>query len=120
LTSSEPRRDIDVSTNPSETPLIVEGKLYQQTPQSPDCISNIRWDDGYAQHDLSTAGPGTCTWLDFRHGNNTMNILYYDGSVRAVTFYQAQEQISECRWDGEQFTKGSVPCPLANGKEGQD
>jgi prepilin-type N-terminal cleavage/methylation domain-containing protein/prepilin-type processing-associated H-X9-DG protein len=115
LTATQPRRDTAVSANPSETPLIIEGKLNAQQTSTPDSRSNIPWDSGYASHDLGTAGPSTCTWLDFRHSNNAMNILYYDGSVRSVTFYQAQ-LLSQCQWDGEQFSK----CTTALNQPGQD
>lgn len=117
LTATQPRQDIGVTANPSETPLIVEGKLDPTNPQNPDCRSNYPW-DSYAEPDLKMGGSSSCVNLDFRHGSSTMNILYYDGSVRAVTFAQAQ-LISECLWDGEVFMKGGSPsCPTAGGKEG--
>lgn len=120
LTATQPRQDIGVSTNPSETPLIIESKLNpQNNPPSPDCRSNIPW-PSYAEDDLKpSSSPGSCTWLDFRHGSSTMNILYYDGSVRPVTFNQAQ-QLSECLWDGEKLSSGDKPnCPMANNQQGQ-
>jgi prepilin-type N-terminal cleavage/methylation domain-containing protein/prepilin-type processing-associated H-X9-DG protein len=116
LTAMQPRLDITVTSNPSETPLIFDSKINSQnSPLKPDCRSNIGWDSGYAEHDLQTGGPSTCTWLDFRHSNNTMNILYYDGSVRPVTFYQAL-LFTQCQWDGEQFPK----CTTALNQPGQD
>jgi prepilin-type N-terminal cleavage/methylation domain-containing protein/prepilin-type processing-associated H-X9-DG protein len=116
LTATEPRLDIGVTTNPSETPLIVEAQSNADNqPRGPSSRSNIPW-DSWAKPDLK---PGaTLTWLDFRHSNNSMNILYYDGSVRATTLSQAQQNFSECRWDGEAGVVAN--CPLANGKPGED
>ncbi|MGD0059074.1 MAG: type II secretion system protein [Verrucomicrobiia bacterium] len=115
LTATQPRQDIALTTNPSDTPVIVEGKLDPTNPGSPDCRSNYPW-DAYAQPDLKMGSPNSCVNLDFRHSSSIMNMGYYDGSVRAVTFSQAQQQISECLWDGEGFSK----CTLADGKEGQE
>jgi prepilin-type N-terminal cleavage/methylation domain-containing protein/prepilin-type processing-associated H-X9-DG protein len=115
LTATLPRADITVLTNPSETPLIVEGKLDPQNTTSPDCRSNLPW-QSYAQFDLQQSGPSSSQFLDFRHGNSSMNILYYDGSVRAVTFGQAAEQLTQCLWDGELFSK----CTTASGAKGGD
>jgi len=120
LTSSQPRQDIGVTSNPAETPVVVEAKIesYPQTQTSPDCRSNLTWDNGYAQYDLAQAGPNSCNSLDFRHGGGTiMNMAYYDGSVRAVTFAQAQAQITECIWDGEKLPGG---CKNALGHELSD
>jgi prepilin-type N-terminal cleavage/methylation domain-containing protein/prepilin-type processing-associated H-X9-DG protein len=115
LTATQPRLDITVTTNPSETPLIVEGKLDPTNPQNPDCRSNYDW-SSYAMPDLKMGSPNSCVNLDFRHSSSMMNIAYYDGSVRAVTFNQAQQQLTQCLWDGEQFSK----CTTAGGANGSD
>jgi prepilin-type N-terminal cleavage/methylation domain-containing protein/prepilin-type processing-associated H-X9-DG protein len=121
LTATEPRPDITITSNPVETPVVVEAKIesYPQTQSSPDCRSNLTWDNGYAERDLAEPGPGSCNSLDFRHAGHTMmNMGYYDGSVRAVTFAQAQQQITQCLWDGELF--GSTPCKNALNKDVSD
>jgi len=112
LTATLPRQDISVTTNPSDTPVVVEGKLDPTNPGSPDCRSNYSW-DSYAMPDLKMGGPGSCVNLDFRHSSSIMNMAFYDGSVRAMLFNQAQ-LVSECLWDGEEFSK----CTMANGKQG--
>jgi prepilin-type N-terminal cleavage/methylation domain-containing protein/prepilin-type processing-associated H-X9-DG protein len=92
LTVAQPRRETEVTTNPSETPLIVEGKR-DLAHANADCQSNFPW-GGSAQYsakvDLGLGSPDSCQALDFRHASSTMNILYFDGSVRPVTYLQAQ------------------------------
>ena len=92
LTATQPRKEIAVLTAASETPLVVEGK---QDAPTPSCLSNDQW--SFASTDLA-GGPGTCTRLDFRHVN-TMNIAFFDGSVRNVTFEQAK-QLTKSLWEG--------------------
>jgi prepilin-type N-terminal cleavage/methylation domain-containing protein/prepilin-type processing-associated H-X9-DG protein len=108
LTASQPRKDIEVLTNPSETPLIVEGKSDpgSGTPPGDTTRSNIPWTPNGsppfgAKPDLTSAGasPDACISLDFRHANATMNVAFYDNSVRAVTFLQA-EQLTQSLWEG--------------------
>ncbi|HTS19895.1 MAG TPA: prepilin-type N-terminal cleavage/methylation domain-containing protein [Verrucomicrobiae bacterium] len=115
LTVGLPRKDIEVETNPSETPLIVEG-MQDQTKigTGADCLSNCSWSSGSynAGKDLSYGSPSACKNLDFRHSGG-MNILYYDGSVRMVTYAQAQ-LISECLWDGLKLSS----CKTATGGTG--
>jgi len=115
LTVSQPRKDIEIETNPSETPLIVEG-MQDQTKigTGADCLSNCSWSSGSynASKDLSCGGPSCCKNLDFRHTGG-MNILYYDGSVRMATYIKAQ-LISECLWDGEKLSS----CKTATGGVG--
>lgn len=104
LTATQPRKDIEVVTNPSETPLIVEGKWDSSTAAS--TRSNIPWNTSGsppfgAKADLALGGTASCTSLDFRHANSTiMNIAFYDNSVRAVTFLQAQ-QLTRTLWEGQ-------------------
>jgi len=120
LTATEPRLDITITSNPVETPVIIEARIesYPQTQSSPDCRSNCPW-KSYAQNDLAMAGPNSCVNLDFRHAGRTMmNIGYYDGSVRAVTFPQAQQQMTDCLWNGELFA--GTPCKNALGKDVSD
>jgi prepilin-type N-terminal cleavage/methylation domain-containing protein/prepilin-type processing-associated H-X9-DG protein len=116
LTSTQPRKDIAVATNPSETPLIVEGKQdAAKAGSGAECQSNFPWNGSRsysASADLASGSPSSCQALDFRHTSG-MNMLYYDGSVRMVTFAQAQ-LISECLWEGEKLTS----CPTATGGSG--
>ncbi len=102
LTSSEPRKDIEITTNPSETPLIVEGKR-NITGSTADCQSNFPWSGTRqfcASCDLTSGGPSSCDALDFRHSNNSIDILYVDGSVRNVTWEQAT-QLTQTLWNGQ-------------------
>jgi len=102
LTSSQPRKDVEVTTNPSETPLVVEGKQDPAHLTNPDCQSNFPWGgarDYCAGCDLSSGNPGSCHALDFRHINNSMNVAYLDGSVRNVTFQQAT-LLTQSLWEG--------------------
>jgi|SRR5579862_1806655 len=109
LTAAQPRKDTEIMTNPSETPLIIDGKM--ETGQTtPNARSNYPWSP-YAKNDLSQASQSSCASLDFRHGNSSMNMAFVDGSVRTVTFSQAQ-LITECLWEGLQLTT----CPTASGK----
>ena len=109
LTAMQPRPDNSVTTNPSETPLVVEGKI--ETPPTPDCRSNYPW-KSYAQTDLLYGNVSSTMNLDFRHaGGTVMNIAYYDGSVRALTYAQLQ-QITDCLWNGQSASS----CKTATGK----
>jgi prepilin-type N-terminal cleavage/methylation domain-containing protein/prepilin-type processing-associated H-X9-DG protein len=93
LTSQQPRLEAADTTNPSETPLVIEGKQDPGAPGSASCQSNTPWksSSGTAtKDDLASGGPAACSWLDFRHLADSMNILYVDGSVRNVTFTQAK------------------------------
>ncbi len=104
LTATQPRMELQITTNPSETPLFVEGKQYLSNPS---CESNIQW--GNAKDDLGK-NPSACTYLDFRH-SGSMNIAYLDGSVRSVTFSQAQQAFLVTQPDGEQLWEGREPIP---------
>jgi prepilin-type N-terminal cleavage/methylation domain-containing protein/prepilin-type processing-associated H-X9-DG protein len=106
LTATQPRKDIEVTTNPSETPLIVEGKSDANSAAGASTRSNIPWNASGtppfgAKPDLTSAipSPNACTSLDFRHANTTMNIAFYDGSARAVSFLQAL-QLTQSLWEG--------------------
>ncbi len=88
LTSSQPRKEIEVTTNPSETPLVIEAKKNTDPTAGANCESNTPW-TGKAAADLGFQSPATCNFLDFRH-INAMNVLYVDGSVRALTWEQAK------------------------------
>jgi len=108
LTATQPRKDIEVLTNPSETPLVVEGKSDpgSGTPPGDTTRSNIPWNTSGsppfgAKPDLTSAGASAnaCLSLDFRHGNGIMNVAFYDNSVRALTFQQA-EQLTQSLWEG--------------------
>ncbi|HXJ40349.1 MAG TPA: prepilin-type N-terminal cleavage/methylation domain-containing protein, partial [Bryobacteraceae bacterium] len=92
LTAALPRKEVEVTTNPSETPLIFDCKKDPNTVP-PDCRSNIPWSGSApysAKVDLTSGSPDSCKALDFRHSNSSMNILYVDGSVRNVTWLQAR------------------------------
>lgn len=114
LTATLPRKDIEIETNPSETPLIFDCKLDSGNPNSPDARSNIPWNSPpySAKNDLASGSPSGCGNLDFRH-TSAMNMAFADGSVRMVTYGQAQ-QISECLWDGQKLTT----CNTAGGTPG--
>jgi len=102
LTSKEPRLETQVTTNPSETPLVVEGKR-DQNGSTADCQSNFTWAGTRAfcaGCDLTSGSPSSCQALDFRHSNNSMNMAYFDGSVRNVTWEQAI-QLTQTLWNGQ-------------------
>jgi len=88
LSSSSNRLDVSITTNPTETPLVVDAKQDPGNPGSADCQSNTPWTSD-AAHDL-TLNPSATAWLDFRHSGDSLNLLYFDNSVRNVTFQQAQ------------------------------
>ena len=93
LTSMLPREEIQVTPDPSSTPLVVEGKMNTISGTSPDSQSNFAWTGGNypAKTDLGPGkSPSSTAGLDFRHSNNSMNILYFDGSVSPVTYAQMQ------------------------------
>jgi len=101
LTSGQPRKEVEVTTNPTETPLIVEGKR-DTTKTLADCQSNFPWGGNAnfaAGTDLGLASSDLCKALDFRHSNNSIDILYFDGSVRNVTWEQAK-QFTQSLWEG--------------------
>jgi prepilin-type N-terminal cleavage/methylation domain-containing protein/prepilin-type processing-associated H-X9-DG protein len=106
LTAKQPRPEASIQTNPSETPLIVECRK-DPSGATANARSNCPWTAPYASTDLSSAGPGACYYLDFRH-NSTMNIAFVDGSVRAVGFSQGK-QLNQCLWEGRQ--RSSCPSP---------
>jgi len=102
LTSAQPRKEVQVTTNPSETPLVFDTQKDFQNPLKPDSRSNIPWGSSppSANWDLNTSGsPDACKSLDFRHSNSSMNILYVDGSVRNVTWLQAR-LFTQSLWEG--------------------
>jgi prepilin-type N-terminal cleavage/methylation domain-containing protein/prepilin-type processing-associated H-X9-DG protein len=99
LTASQPRKQGAVCTNPTETPLIVEGKQDTSKTANPNCQSNYKWGAPEASTDLGSTGPESCYYLDFRHGGG-MNIAYFDGSVRYVSFAQAKAKITKSLWEG--------------------
>jgi prepilin-type N-terminal cleavage/methylation domain-containing protein/prepilin-type processing-associated H-X9-DG protein len=92
LTTMQPRKEVQVTTNPTETPLVVEGKR-NASGATADCQSNFPWSGSAqfsAKSDLMLGNPDACQALDFRHAGSSMNILYFDGSVRPLTYAQAQ------------------------------
>ena len=100
LTATEPRRQTSVTTNPTETPVIVEGKK-DPSGSTANCRSNTPWKAPYAPTDLASAGPDSCYYLDFRHlGAGVMNIAFFDGSVRSMTFAQAKATCTKSLWEG--------------------
>ena len=84
LTAAQPRKEIEVTTNPSETPLIVDAKWAGTA--NPDSFSNIQW--SAAKVDLQKPTSDATVDLDFRHSQSSINMLYFDGSVRNVTWLQ--------------------------------
>jgi len=109
LTSGQPRLEAGVTTNPSETPLVIEGKQDPGNPGSASCQSNTPWKSGSGtatKDDLGAAGgAAACNWLDFRHLSDSMHVLFADGSVRNVTFLQAKSEYlptpsGQSLWEG--------------------
>ena len=102
LTSSQPRKEAQICTNPSETPLVVEARINPSDPEggTGSARSNTAWTAPYASTDLSSADPSACYYLDFRHSGNIMNIAFVDGSVRPVTFAQAKQTFTKSLWEG--------------------
>jgi prepilin-type N-terminal cleavage/methylation domain-containing protein/prepilin-type processing-associated H-X9-DG protein len=89
-TSKASRKDTSILTNPTETPLVVEGQLGgARTYPTANSQSNIRWTAPEALTDLKSGSPSSCYYLDFRHAGS-MNFLFFDGSVRPMTFAQAK------------------------------
>ena len=86
LTSMLPRKEIEVLTNPSETPLVVDAKW--AGTGNPDSFSNIQW--SAAKADLNQGNPDLCLDLDIRHSSSSINILYFDGSVRNILWGQVK------------------------------
>ncbi len=98
LTASQPRKDATIGTNPTETPLVVEAKE-DPAATTANARSNTPWNPPFASSDLNSAGPGACNYLDFRH-NDAMNIAFFDGSVRLVSFAQAKAKFTQSLWEG--------------------
>lgn len=96
LTASQPRKEGDIQTSVTETPLIVEGKW--DGSASPTCRSNYGW--SLASPDLTKPAPSACLSLDFRHSSSVMNIAFVDGSVRPMTFAQAKATFTQSLWEG--------------------
>ena len=95
------RKEIQVFTNPSETPLIIEGKKDDGCSMPPCRSTQSNWTWTNANSDFISAGPAFCNYLDFRHSNkDIMNIAYFDGSVRSVTFAKAKATLTKSLWEG--------------------
>jgi prepilin-type N-terminal cleavage/methylation domain-containing protein/prepilin-type processing-associated H-X9-DG protein len=93
LTAGQPRKENQVHTNPSETPLVVEAKGNPQSEIPASARSNLQWGAPYTRTDLESTGPAACFYLDFRHiGDDSMNVLFVDGSVRPLTFAQMKQK----------------------------
>jgi prepilin-type N-terminal cleavage/methylation domain-containing protein/prepilin-type processing-associated H-X9-DG protein len=105
LTAKIPRKEASLCTNPSETPLVVEGKrdLGCTTPPCTSAQSNCPWKNSAgaysASPDLALVGSSGCKYLDFLH-NDAMNIAFLDGSVRATSFAQAKAKFTQSLWEG--------------------
>ncbi len=80
-TSSTPRK-LEFIANHTLTPLVVEGKSWQNSANS---LSNLAW--SRIQPDLGASSPHGAPHVDFRH-NERMNMLYTDGSVRGIAFHE--------------------------------
>jgi prepilin-type processing-associated H-X9-DG protein len=104
LTATQPRRQSQVYTDPKETPLIIEGKS-DPAGTGLSCKSNTRWTVPEASTDLAQTNPAACFYLDFRH-NGAMNIAYFDGSVRLVTFSQAKQAFPVAGTTGKSLWEG--------------
>jgi prepilin-type N-terminal cleavage/methylation domain-containing protein/prepilin-type processing-associated H-X9-DG protein len=105
LTAKIPRKEASLCTNPSDTPMVVEGKrdLGCATPPCTSSQSNCPWKNSSgaysASPDLALAGSSGCKYLDFLH-NDAMNIAFLDGSVRSVSFSQAKAKFTQSLWEG--------------------
>ena len=97
LTASQSRKQDQVLTSPTQTPLIVEGKR-DPASTTANARSNLPWTPN-ASADLAQTDPASCTYLDFRH-SNSMNIAFVDGSVRNITFAQAKATFTKSLWEG--------------------
>jgi prepilin-type processing-associated H-X9-DG protein len=106
LTSSQPRQQNSLTNSPSETPLVVEGKKDQcNNPPCQSTQSNCNWTDAKAT--LNSANPDDPNLrLDFRHSSRTMNIAFFDGSVRPLTFEQAKDNFPTTGTKGKSLWEG--------------
>lgn len=98
LKADQPRKDSSILTNPTETPLVVEGKKNPQASTA-NSLSNLGWAAPQASTDLGVSDPSGCFYLDFRH-TKSMNIAFCDGSVRNVTFDRAKTTFTKSLWEG--------------------
>ncbi len=92
VTSTRPRK-VSTIVNPTQTPLVVEGKALGSSASTQ---SNWSW--GAIGPDLSASSPQATIRIDFRH-NERMNALYTDGSVRGMSFPEFQ-RIEQHVWRG--------------------
>jgi prepilin-type N-terminal cleavage/methylation domain-containing protein/prepilin-type processing-associated H-X9-DG protein len=94
------RRENSVCTNPTETPLFIEAKWDPAgSGTSPNAQSNTPWKSPAAANDLKQTDTARCSYLDFRH-IKSMNIAFYDGSVRNLTFDRAKVTLTQSLWEG--------------------
>jgi hypothetical protein len=105
LTATVPRKAGRMN-NPTEIPLIVEGKRdTSKDPGNPSkaCRSNYPWKTSSVNYgaELTTANnTSELLHLDFRHGSkDSMEVLYADYSVRALKFQVAKTSLTQTNWD---------------------
>jgi prepilin-type N-terminal cleavage/methylation domain-containing protein/prepilin-type processing-associated H-X9-DG protein len=98
LTAAQPRTESSIASNPTETPLVVEGKKNPGTTTA-NSRSNLAWSAPYASTDLAEVDPSVCHYMDFRH-SKSMNIAFCDGSVRSVSFTSAKATYTKTLWEG--------------------
>jgi prepilin-type N-terminal cleavage/methylation domain-containing protein len=103
LTATQPRRASPL-LQPTETPVVVEGKQQSTLANSPDVnssYSNISWDNGQpAKPDLAQSSPNLCKYLDFRHNSlSSMDVLYGDYHAGSVRFNAAKQTWTKTIWE---------------------
>ncbi len=97
LTPTLPRRESTVVTPPTETPLVIEGKK-KPGGTTANSLSNLPWSK--ANIDFNSGGSDSTSYMDFRH-STAMNVLYFDGSVRNISFSQAKALFTQTIWNGQ-------------------
>jgi prepilin-type N-terminal cleavage/methylation domain-containing protein len=96
--TSKVARKADQIRMPTETLLIVEGKIdISMDPLSRWCQSNIRW-KGEADADFAKTEFKDTIFVDFRHGG-VMDIVYADNSVRPIKWQLARSSLTVTNWD---------------------
>jgi prepilin-type N-terminal cleavage/methylation domain-containing protein len=100
LTSQFARKVPDIQ-NPTETLLVVEGKIdLTSDPNSKSCQSNIRWSDAQPDFARSSSTDPKIQFVDFRHGGlDHMDVLYADSSARAISWQTARTTLTNTLWD---------------------
>ncbi len=91
-TDNDMEREITTINKPSQTPLIVEGKLSSQSAGS-----SVSWSG--AKADIDQGDPLKTAYISFHHNKKT-NVGMVDGSVRVLTLKEFGETFNEKLWMG--------------------